>query len=667
MLWVLCASQATEAQPSGAMAVQTMPVSPAASVSFGPAADAFVSEDGPELTAGGTPKLVVDLSPQREAYLRFRARPFQGRVTQATLRLFAKDGSASGVRVFLAKSHWEESLLSWSTRPGRLGEALDAKGAVAPNTWVEFDVTRAVYGGGEYDFVLVGTSGDGVDFHSRESPREDLRPQLVVSLEAPAWGCMPLARPGGPSCTYYGAGGGGTAGGWQEGGPHAERLRALAADATGSFVAAGLFGAEPFPDGKGFALLSHAADGTLWWSRTVVQGDVTVKDLAVTPGGHILVVGSYTGAPDLGTGPLPFAGVSEGQVDSGLFIARFSPEGVPQWAQGFEAGVSQGSQWKALPVDPHEVATDSEGNLLVAGGFHGELALGGEPLFAGSQSVVELSAGRVAGGFVAKFSAQGVHLWSKDFPSDAARVATDARTVTADPTGNVLVGVSGSFRGSLPEGPVGQARPFITKYTAGGDALWTRWFDGVHGQIRGVRPLGARTVAFLADFVLPLRFGQRTHVTGSRNWDDFEGGDPSVHLGTLSATGEDGWLIRLSSSTIEDGALDGLVTGEDGTLTVHGEGEYVELGGGLFRPNDDAGVYTRAPLVARYSAEGIHLWSRTFDVDVEGASYKPRFWMEPLPGGALLAGSDFTRPVRLEQQTYVSRGLSDLFFLRLWP
>jgi hypothetical protein len=538
---------------------------------------------------------------------------------------------------------------------------------VAARTWVELDVTDAVPGAGEYSFVLVGTSGDGVDVHSRESPQEALRPQLVMVLEDPPMGCLPVpgASAEEPPCTYHGAGGGLTVWERPEGGAHAERLHALAADGSGGFVAAGLLGDAPFPAGQGFALARYGQEGAPRWLRQVTQGEVTVKDLAVAPGGDILVVGRYAGAPDLGTGPLPFAGGGE---DRGLLLARFSSEGVARWARGFGAVDPTAPGRVALAVEPHEVATDSEGNLLLAGGFRGALALGGEVLHAGPASLGAPGGQGLRGGFAAKFSAQGAHRWSKAFPADAAGVTTEARTVATDGEDHVLLGVEGGFQDSLREGAVGQARPFIAKYDAGGQLLWTRTFEGIHGSVRAVRPLGADAVAFTAHFVLPLRFGQRTYITGSQNWDFFVGRDATAHVGTLSATGEDGWLQVVTYSVLDDGALDGLVTAADGTLTVHGHGEYLSsLGGGRFRPQDGSGQAVQAPFVARYSAQGAHLWSRVFDVNFEGGADAPRFWVEGLPGGALLAGSDFTQPVRLEGPPHASRGLSDVLFLKLAP
>jgi hypothetical protein len=279
-----------------------------------------------------------------------------------------------------------------------------------------------------------------------------------------------------------------------------------------------------------------------------------------------------------------------------------------------------------------------------------------------SAGPASLAPSRLWGGFAAKFSAHGGHFWSKAFPADAAGVSTQARTVATDGEDHVLLGVDGDFTGALCEGPVGQARPFIATYDAGGAPRWTRWFEGIHGEVRAVRPLGTEGVAFTAHFTLPLVFGQRTYPTGARGWDCLVGQDPSSHVGTLSATGEDGWFRTLTFSVPDDGALEGLITFPDGSLVVTGHGEYLtELGGGRFRPRSSACQAVPAPFVARYAAGGAHRWSRVFDVNFS------RFQAAPLPGGALLLGGDFTRPVLLEGQVHAPQGLSDAFFLTLAP
>jgi hypothetical protein len=61
------------------------------------------------------------------------------------------------------------------------GSPLDQKGAVALNTWVEFDVTSAITGNGTYSFGLNSNSTNIAGYSSKEGAND---PQLVLMVSA---------------------------------------------------------------------------------------------------------------------------------------------------------------------------------------------------------------------------------------------------------------------------------------------------------------------------------------------------------------------------------------------------------------------------------------------------------------------------------------------------
>ena len=142
-------------------------------------ADAYVEEADPAANHGDG-DLLVDASPALETYLRFAVDGVDDAVERATLRVYAYDGSTDGPAVYGTGSTWEESAITWDTRPPPVGSALDDRGEVGEDTWVEYDVTSLVVGNGRYDFILAPTSTDGVDFYGRE--HEDNGPRLVVEV-----------------------------------------------------------------------------------------------------------------------------------------------------------------------------------------------------------------------------------------------------------------------------------------------------------------------------------------------------------------------------------------------------------------------------------------------------------------------------------------------------
>jgi len=150
-------------------------------VTFAAEADARVQEANPS-TNYGTSYLRADGStdPDVESYLRFTVSGIP-QAASATLRVYATTFTANGPAVYTAGSSWSESGITWGNRPARSASGTADKGSIAPNSWVEFDVSPLVSGDGTYTFVLATDSTDGLQLNSREATTTTLRPQLVVT------------------------------------------------------------------------------------------------------------------------------------------------------------------------------------------------------------------------------------------------------------------------------------------------------------------------------------------------------------------------------------------------------------------------------------------------------------------------------------------------------
>ena len=600
-------------------------------VSIGrPSGDGYVSQSAPSSNFGQAGTLLVDGSPRLESYLQFNVTLISPdyTVADAQLQLHAFDSTTDGPLLYRAGNAWNEQSLTWSTRPGLLGGPLGNLGAISAGTRVTYNVTSAVTGTGTYSFGLIPEGGNGVDFYSDE--HSSTTPFLRLTEQTP------------PYCSYRGTGGGLT--GWARqhggGGEDSASLRAMATDSEGGFVAAGIFGDAVFPNFEGFALARYAADGTPLWTRVVATDNVFVDDVAVAPLGNIVVMGLYEGSPDLGTGPLPPVS-SNSDFPPGFFIVGFSPSGELQWLRSF---VPTGEGFGHLKnVIPGEIAIDAEGSVIITGAFFGTLDLGGGPLTPTDEDVP---------GFIAKFSRDGQHLWSRSFETDVLTEQATARTVATDASGNILVGGIVSAESNLGAGPVGSFGPFIAKYTPAGSLLWVRVLSGVRqgSNLTSVRAGPGGTVGFTANINGTFTFGGRTHT----------GGDPTPpflreegFLGTLSDTGGDGWIRSLSHVAVGE-----LIIAPGGTLTARGFGSNAfNLGGGALGLETMRGTEAFA---VSYSSSGSHLWSRTFE---SGLSLSE---LALQPEGAVLLGGDFGRQVELDSRIFTSRG-SDLFFLQLRP
>lgn len=115
-------------------------------------------------------------------------------VTEATLRLYATDGSSSGGGVIYALPNawrWEETDLTWNSA----SENVDQLGAtrvgsideiVYQDVWYEVDVTAAFTNGlaSMLHLMIQSESSDGVSFASREGNSGNYAPELVLTVSS---------------------------------------------------------------------------------------------------------------------------------------------------------------------------------------------------------------------------------------------------------------------------------------------------------------------------------------------------------------------------------------------------------------------------------------------------------------------------------------------------
>ncbi|MCP3138340.1 CBM96 family carbohydrate-binding protein [Pyxidicoccus xibeiensis] len=597
--------------------------------------DTYATASQPDATHGSEQLLLVDGAPQLEAYLRFQVDPYllqDVTLTQARLQLFATDGSSDGPALYRTSGSWDASTLTWNTRPARVGSALGDLGTVANNTYVEYDVTSAISSAGTYDFALVPTGGNGVDFQSLESFAS--QPQLILTV----------AR---TYCARRGTGGDVTWG-HSRGGENDQYLRAMAMDPQGGFVAAadyfhsGNFGGQPLTSPYGFALVKYAASGAHQWSRVYVQSNLdsqlAATDITLTPLGNILVVGAYQGAPDFGAGPLPYINGS----NWGFFVAKFAPDGDPVWSHGFAAS-GEGNNIRAYAAS---VATDANGSLIVTGDFTGWLNLGGAELESG-ESFSQY------GMFLAKFSWEGAHLWSLAVPAGTSNPWSDStlgREVVTNAEGRIYVG---GQAGTGRLGAISDSTPFVAAYSPEGTLLWSRALYDANGHVESLAVMPDGGVAFAGAFQGSFSFAGTTltSLPDSAGWSTMDG-----LLGVLSPTGADTWAKALGSSSYD--IIHRLDADPSGNLSfaLHTNGQ-VDLGGGVLSHPTQSGYF-----LARFTSSGAHRWSRVLAPELIPMG------LETSPDGGTVLGGVFDRPVTVDSTTYPAPGGNDeLLFLKLAP
>jgi hypothetical protein len=146
---------------------------------FVPSADAYVSQARPGANLGAARQLLTGGEPgTKRSYLRFRLASLNGIVVRATLRLYSKDGGASGYEVrAVGDDTWQERTVTYRTAPPP-GPLIAATDRVAARVFTSVDVTPLVSHAGDVNLAVTDSSGSGLRFASRESGA--LAPQLVV-------------------------------------------------------------------------------------------------------------------------------------------------------------------------------------------------------------------------------------------------------------------------------------------------------------------------------------------------------------------------------------------------------------------------------------------------------------------------------------------------------
>ncbi len=149
--------------------------------------DTFVKSSRPTTNYGAATSLQIDALPStKRALLRFRVSgvPQTATVSSAVLRMYVTNRSVQAGQVRAVSGGWSETATTWANAPAVGAIITSLPGAAVSGTWKEADVTPAVSGNGTFDFYVVTTSDDGVDYASSEAAAN--RPTLVVSWSTPA-------------------------------------------------------------------------------------------------------------------------------------------------------------------------------------------------------------------------------------------------------------------------------------------------------------------------------------------------------------------------------------------------------------------------------------------------------------------------------------------------
>jgi acid phosphatase type 7 len=144
--------------------------------------DTYVNSFEPDVVNGLDDILEIENDPpeNKRGLIRFAVSgiPDGETIQAATFRLFVVKDTEAPVALHLVDGNWTQADTTWTTAPA-IGASV---GIVAPNvaegSYVDVDVTGVVQGPGQYDFYLVPSEDDSVEFSAIESGTNP--PLLVV-------------------------------------------------------------------------------------------------------------------------------------------------------------------------------------------------------------------------------------------------------------------------------------------------------------------------------------------------------------------------------------------------------------------------------------------------------------------------------------------------------
>jgi len=261
--------------------------------------------------------------------------------------------------------------------------------------------------------------------------------------------------------------------------------------------------------------------GQFQWQSDIGSTQTSVISsykLAADASGNVYMIGSFEGHIILGTAHLIGTGLAN------AFIAKFSPSGIPLWAK--QIGNCYG----------RDIKVNSNGEVVILGYFQGTMNFGAgtTPLTsnAGSYDI-----------FIAKFSADWVHLWSKRYGG----TGNEYGLALALNQGSELF-VTGYCDGLLDfgSGPLpsfGGYDMFLSKFSSSGGLSWVKRFGGPSTDFGWAVATGpSDAVVITGSFQGTANFSGLI-MTSAGNFDiaaaKFFGDGSNPHVTRFGSTGED--------------------------------------------------------------------------------------------------------------------------------
>ncbi|WP_437534081.1 hypothetical protein WME79_08280 [Sorangium sp. So ce726] len=369
------------------------------------------------------------------------------------------------------------------------------------------------------------------------------------------------------------------------------------------------------------------------WPATSGTFPLAITDIAFDPSGNLGMTGYTTSDVDMGGGVLRSGGTDD------ALLAKYDAAGNHTLSKLFGDDSN--------PQAGEHIVFDADCNMFLVGSFSQTMDLEG----------ATMTSPRGAK-FLAKLDSAGNPLWSVHLNA-AYDTDWDIRSLAVDPTTGGVV-FTGNFAGflDLGGGPLtaptdaggDPTKAYVAKFDATGHFVWSKYADG--------RYMPGGTLAVDAS-------GQIVIATDDSDISD--GGqtrDTRLGLSRLDASGNRLWRKEFADA-FDGGApwgyhrsLTGVAVRGDGSVILAGNVPcFFDLGGG---PLNGSNCLGDSPFVAKFDADGVHLWSQVIRGDLPDAV---SFGVDAL-GNTFVLGSVGGRGLEADDRPPGPEGDSRPFIMR---
>ncbi len=173
--------------------------------------------------------------------------------------------------------------------------------------------------------------------------------------------------------------------------------------------------------------LAAAGQTPAWTWAIQTEGALSehVDQMVVAQDGSIYVLGQFTDSFEFGD----LVVTHPGAPGSGArFLLKISSTGEAEWAHTFEMNFTTAAYF----ISPYALATDSEGNVYIAGGIVRVTATGAFEAEVGGMSLTIPSSAESGDSFIAKLDSEGIGVWAENLSTEEHPVLTNGDEIIID-------------------------------------------------------------------------------------------------------------------------------------------------------------------------------------------------------------------------------------------